>query len=110
LTCFKTPIYPQNALGDFPGQNHKGTTSAVDGTSISFADGHAVFWTYTDPRVANLAEESVSGQLNSTNVTNSNPNAPPQLVTATGLFAPNSPDLYQLEAWSGGPVPPGAVR
>src|SRR5262249_47047947 len=84
LRCFKTPIYPQPALTDIPGQFHKGANASVEGTTISFADGHAQFWTYTDPRFGTLNQQS-------------------------GLPA-NSPDLFQLETWSGGPVPRGAVR
>ena len=84
VSCFKTPIYPQSLLTDIPGQFHKGANSSVEGTTISFADGHAQFWAYSDPRFGTLTQQSD--------------------------ISPNSPDLYQLEAWSGGPAPRGVVR
>ena len=91
LTCFNTPIAPQIDLRDYPEQNHKGGNASAEGTAISFADGHAIFWVYADPRTGSLAELESTGQL------------------VNGFMA-NSPDVYQLEAWSGGPVPKGAIR
>jgi type II secretory pathway pseudopilin PulG len=99
---FDTPIYPQFylSLGGWPGENHHGSKAYAEGTGISFADGHAIFWEYTDARTGNLVE-STWGGLNGQPV-----------IDATGkktypsAYNPNSPDVYQLEAWSGGPVPP----
>jgi hypothetical protein len=75
---FSEPIYPAFTFRpdrSCPGIYHP--LSGANGTPISFADGHAIFWQYSDPRTVN--------------------------------FAANTPDLdvLQLEAWSGGPVPPG---
>ena len=75
-SVFGSPIYPNYFYTSSPGVNHRGYKAYAEGTGISFADGHAIFWTYTDPR------------------------------SGIGGPAPNSPDVYQLEAWSGGPVPP----
>ncbi|HEY8751283.1 MAG TPA: type II secretion system protein [Tepidisphaeraceae bacterium] len=91
LTCFNTPIAPQIDMSDYPGQNHKGGNASAEGTAISFADGHAIFWVYADPRTGNIPEMAAAGLLKN------------------GAMA-NSPDVYQLEAWSGGPVPKGAIR
>jgi type II secretory pathway pseudopilin PulG len=90
-TPFTTPIYPGNVfhVWGFPGQNHMGPSGHAAGTGISFADGHALFWQYTDPRTTNIMEAAWSG---------------------TGVGSPNSPDVYQLEAWSGGPVPLNATQ
>jgi hypothetical protein len=93
MDCFKTPIHPQftfKLLG-FPGENHKGSAAAAAGTGISFADGHAIFWPYVDARTGTIQEALVSGMV-------------------TTDAAPNSPDVYQLEAWSGGPAPLGTVQ
>lgn len=103
LNSFATPIYPGRVfrLGGFPGQHHQGAKTSTDGTGISFADGHAIFWQYTDSRVATLREAlfNVGAQTDlQGNVT-----------TITDLIV-NSPDLFQLEAWSGGPIPPGVVQ
>jgi len=92
LTCFNTPIAPQIDMSDYPGQNHKGGNASAEGTAISFADGHAIFWKYSDPRTANILESLLV----------------PGFFGPGGAVAPNSPDVYQLEAWSGGPVPPAA--
>jgi prepilin-type N-terminal cleavage/methylation domain-containing protein len=98
-SCFSTPIYPKNflALGAWPGENHHGNKVPADGTGISFADGHATFWEYADPRTGSLMESTWGG------VTTVDANG---VKTYPGAYNPNSPDVYQLEAWSGGPVPP----
>jgi type II secretory pathway pseudopilin PulG len=91
---FKTPIYPKQftfQVYGFPGGNHKGSSAAAVGTGISFADGHAIFWPYTDPRTGTI-EEALKA-----------------LPPGTKDLGPNSPDVFQLEAWSGGPVPLGVV-
>jgi len=79
---FNPPIYPSNLFKNRPGLNHFDKYNIAVGTGISFADGHAQFWRYTDPRTGDQAS----------------------------LAAPNSPDVYQLEAWSGGPVPPNVAQ
>ncbi|HEY8751252.1 MAG TPA: DUF1559 domain-containing protein [Tepidisphaeraceae bacterium] len=93
---FATPIYPQNVFksGGYPGANHKAASMADVGTPISFADGHAIFWKYSDPRTANILETLLV----------------PGFSGPGGSVAPNSPDVYQLEAWSGGQVPPGVSQ
>jgi len=104
--AFGTPVYPANvfSVGGIPGQNHHGALTAATGTGISFADGHAIFWQYTDPRVGNLAEFIGGGGNRATAV------AGGKTITITVGVAVNSPDLYQLEAWSGGQVPPNATH
>jgi type II secretory pathway pseudopilin PulG len=85
---FSTPLYPNPPVingNAWPGQNHKGSKAYVDGTSISFADGHAIFWTYSDTRTGNLQEASAA---------------------RLGTLLTNSPDVFQLMSWSGGPMPP----
>jgi len=85
---FATPIYPKPPVisaGAWPGQNHKGAKAYAEGTAISFADGHAIFWQYADSRTGNLQESFAAFRQ-----------AP----------LTNSPDVFQLMAWSGGPVPP----
>jgi hypothetical protein len=105
-TCFKTPLYPTAAFPNFawPGENHHITSASAIGTGISFADGHAIFWKYSDARVGNLVESAWAGLLGPTYLVS------PQDVRyrwpVGGFVAPNSPDLFQLEAWSGGPMPP----
>ena len=78
INSFTSPIYPGTTFGDSPADFHKG------GTMISFADGHALFWQYVDPRTSQL---SYLGQQGGTSL-----------------------DVPQLEAWSGGPQPPGSVQ
>jgi len=100
---FATPIYPTIPVlrvSAWPGQNHKGNKAYAEGTGISFADGHAIFWQYADTRTGNL-QESFSGGLNGPLYTNG---APTPLNTFP--FLTNSPDVFQLMAWSGGPQPP----
>jgi prepilin-type N-terminal cleavage/methylation domain-containing protein/prepilin-type processing-associated H-X9-DG protein len=78
INSFTSPIYPDLTFGDNPADFHNG------GTTISFADGHAIFWQYVDPRTSKLSYSGVVG--------------------GTTL------DVPQLEAWSGGPQPPGSVQ
>jgi len=80
--AFGPPIYPSNLFASRPGMNHFDTDNRAVGTGISFADGHAIFWRYSDRRTGDRSTP----------------------------FTPNSPDVYQLEAWSGGPVPPGVAQ
>jgi Tfp pilus assembly protein FimT len=104
-TCFTTPIYPSFHLsaGGWPGENHHGSAAAAVGTGISFADGHAIFWPYSDPRTGNLLEAAWAGLTGP--ITYDALHHP----VFPGDVAPNSPDVYQLEAWSGGPAPLGVV-
>jgi prepilin-type N-terminal cleavage/methylation domain-containing protein len=92
FTSFKTPIYQDYTfhLYGWPGENHHGNKAYADGTAISFADGHAIFWQYSDPRTGGLIQSAYAMMKS----------------MSPSAMAPNSPDIYQLEAWSGGPVPP----
>ena len=98
--CFATPISPNPVVGlnGWPGENHRGNKAYAEGTGISFADGHAIFWQYADTRTGNLAE-SADSNLNG-----------PIIITAAGTriypnaYLTNSPDVTQLEIWSGGPT------
>ena len=83
---FATPVYPGiPILSSWPGENHHGAKAYAEGTGISFADGHAIFWTYSDTRTGNLREAAAAH---------------------LGTLDTNSPDVFQLKAWSGGPPPP----
>ena len=101
---FMTPLAPKGSLStnNLPGQYHKGAKAYVDGCSISFADGHAIFWQYADPRIGSLQEALAAGTYGS--------------LYVNGVFSPpknflaSSPDVLQLEAWSGGQVPKNAVQ
>jgi prepilin-type processing-associated H-X9-DG protein len=81
VDSFKTPLYPQKQFNSTPGQNH--SSGGGSGCTVSFADGHAIFWPYASPTTAQIA-------------------AARQTRSAT-------PDVCQLEAWSGGPIPPGST-
>jgi type II secretory pathway pseudopilin PulG len=100
--CFGTPIYPSPIvdLNGWPGENHRGMKAGAEGTGISFADGHATFWQYSDPRTGNLYESADSNLNGAIIVTGAGTRIyPPAYLT-------NSADVTQLEIWSGGPVPP----
>ena len=85
LICpFLTPIYPVSRFSEAPGQYHG------DGCTISFADGHAMYWRYADPKTATLGRYIDYSMFD---------------VPTRG----QSLDVPQLEAWSGGPIPPGAT-
>lgn len=79
INSFTTNAYPSTSFGDDPANFHQG------GTTISFADGHALFWAYNDPRTMQLG----TGQNLTGGVTN---------------------DVPQIEAWNAGPVPPGVIQ
>lgn len=96
INSFISPIYPAKNFGSIPGMNHQ-PNSPNAGTTISFTDGHAVFWKYSDPRVQSLLS------------TNPQPSGVPPILPPSANVV-NSSDLTQLEAWSGGPVPPGAIQ
>jgi len=110
FNSFQTPISPKPTFtaGGIPGQNHPSLAGRTAGTGISFADGHAIFWQYADARTGNLAEAFSSGQNDSFNA---DPNDPKhQLINTPTEAAANSPDVFQLEAWSGGPIPKGMTQ
>ena len=79
MNSFMVNAYPSNTWNDVPAMMHGGANS------ISFADGHAIIWTYADPRTTQLKQA----------------NQP----------EPNSPDLRQIQAWAGAPpYPPGVLQ
>jgi prepilin-type N-terminal cleavage/methylation domain-containing protein len=91
---FDTPIYPARLFSstDIPGQIHCARGSSP-GCTVSFADGHAIFWTYDDWRTGDIAHKQ-------------------ELDSAGGIarqFGRNL-DVYQLEVWSGGPLPQGVAE
>jgi prepilin-type N-terminal cleavage/methylation domain-containing protein len=90
---FGPPCYPIEMISSTPGKSHTAGGNP-DGCAISFADGHAIFWKYVGP---------------------SNPS---MVLTPTGTISDfdaqfqlgwSTPDVLQLAAWSGNPVPPGAI-
>ena len=76
---------PVNGFRNSPAHYHG--LGSTNGTTISFLDGHVIFWQYADFRTGNLT-----------------PFPNPTLANAM----PNS-DVVQLAAWSGGFIPPGAT-
>jgi type II secretory pathway pseudopilin PulG len=82
---FGSPLYP-NFYCQPLGTYHR--IGGTNGTSISFADGHAIFWQYAS-RDTSVVTPLVIG------------------VNTSRLDKAN-PDIRQLQAWSGGPTPPGA--
>ena len=78
INSFMVPVYPSNGWVDIPGPMH------INVGILSFLDGHAQVWQWSDPRTWNRA-----GQGSST---------------------PNDVDLRQLQAWIGHPpYPPGVT-
>jgi len=102
--CFATPIYPSSIVGlnGWPGKNHVGAKAGGEGTGISFADGHAIFWQYADPRTGNVAEAAEGNEDGPILIRNG-------LRAYPNAYLTNSPDVTQLEIWSGGPIPPGVT-
>jgi len=79
MNSFMIPAYPGNNWGDMPATMHG------NANSLSFADGHAIIWTYADSRTWHM--------------------------TDMGQPAPNSSDLRQIQAWNGAPpYPPGVLQ
>jgi type II secretory pathway pseudopilin PulG len=97
--CFNSPSMNTFHRDGWPGENHKGNTA---GTGISFADGHAIFWQYADPRTINLVE-ALSGGLGGPIIIR----PPPLLPLYPDYAMPNSPDVIQLESWNDGSAPFG---
>jgi prepilin-type N-terminal cleavage/methylation domain-containing protein len=95
VNSFETPLYPAVIYSQYevPGQNHVGGSSP--GSPISFADGHAIFWVYADSRTSQILLKATRS---------SPPDGGPTFILPT--FAAG-PDIFQLEAWSGGKLPPG---
>jgi prepilin-type N-terminal cleavage/methylation domain-containing protein len=78
INSFMINQYPANNWNDVPGNMH-GT-----GDTISFCDGHAIFWQWADARTAQAVQ---------------------------GMATPNSPDLRQIQMWQGAPpYPPGVQQ
>jgi prepilin-type processing-associated H-X9-DG protein len=75
---------------------------SVGGSSISFADGHVQFWKYADWQTADMAGNytTYSVSVSSTSIKL----GPAQL---DAFHKASLADVQQLEAWSGGPMPPG---
>ncbi|HSZ57436.1 MAG TPA: prepilin-type N-terminal cleavage/methylation domain-containing protein [Tepidisphaeraceae bacterium] len=83
-SSFATPLYPAQKFIQLPGTFHTHGPNA--GCTISFVDGHVLFWQYANP----IFFQDTNSAAN---------------VLATR----DTTDAYQLEAWSGGPTPPGSV-
>jgi prepilin-type processing-associated H-X9-DG protein len=80
------PIYPPTGPALIPGKFHE-RQGFLEGCTIAFADGHAIFWTYTTP---GLKSASLEGVLDYD-------------------MRLDRDDTLQYCAWSGGPIPPGVV-
>ena len=73
---FDTPLYGiDKSFDQWPGRFH--SLGKTNGCTLSFVDGHAIFYQYVSPNVA--------------------------AMVAAGI----DPDVRQIQAWSGGPIPPG---
>ena len=96
-------LYPQYylSLGAWPGENHHRQQGLRGGHGDLLRRRTRRFWEYSDPRTGNLVESTWGGLLNGTPVIDAQGRK-----TYPSAYNPNSPDIYQLEAWSGGPVPP----
>ena len=78
MNSFMVNRYPSQSWTDVPGNMH------INAGIISFADGHALIWPFSDPRTYRNPQISMS--------------------------TPNNPDLRQIQAWVGsGPYPPGVT-
>ena len=113
LNSFKSPVYPMNVFGSAPGQNHVGIGDS--GCTVSFADGHVIFWKYADPATGWIARD---GRVYNSNTIGQQyiskppwPHGQNYMFTGGIVNGPvNSPDVSQLEAWSGGPPPPNVKQ
>ena len=112
VDSFKTPIFPQPEFGSAPGQNH--VSGMGSGCTMSFADGHAIFWQYASSSSAEIAAKNLQNKP-ATVTQYQSPYFPAnqgqRYIWPGGIVGgpEQSPDLYQLEAWSGGPIPPGVA-
>jgi prepilin-type N-terminal cleavage/methylation domain-containing protein len=86
-------IYPKMTEGIFYARFHLNRYGFAEGCTISFVDGHAVFWTYAiqDARSISATAGADASQFDHE------------------WLSGNGPDVLQLAAWSGGPIPPGAT-
>jgi len=87
-------IYPdQMSEGIFYARFHLNRSGFAEGCTISFVDGHAIFWTYAiqDARSNSTSLHGDFSQFDHE------------------WLSGNGPDVLQLAAWSGGPIPPGAT-
>jgi prepilin-type N-terminal cleavage/methylation domain-containing protein len=112
VDSFKTPLYPQPEFGSAPGQNHISGLSS--GCSVSFADGHAIFWQFTSVSTARIAAMNLQNKPTTATQYQSlyfPGNQGQRYIWPGGIAGgpQKTSDLYQLEAWSGGPIPPGQV-
>jgi len=104
INSFLTPIYPRYAFNSTPGINHITRKAGSAGCTLSFADGHAVFWEYADARTSIIV---ASGGRNVISI----PSGTGDAYYRGAGGAPSSPDVVQLEAWSGSlPLPPGSCQ
>ena len=80
------PIYANNlATQVVPnGRLHLNRSGKAEGCSIAFADGHAIFWNYAIAADSGGNSDEFSEEF----------------------FQGKGPDVMQLAAWSGGPIPP----
>jgi len=79
INSFMVNHYPSESWNDVPGNMH------INAGIISFADGHAIIWPFSDPRTYRQ----------------------PTIAMNT----PGDPDLRQIQTWYGaGPFPPGVVQ
>ena len=100
VDSFDTPIYPARLFSTYnlPGQTHCAKGGGA-GCTVSFADGHAIFWQYGDPRTGDILRNAVVvGSANSQGVI--------VRLSIVNQFGRNI-DVLQLEEWSGGPLPRG---
>jgi prepilin-type N-terminal cleavage/methylation domain-containing protein len=82
------PIYPDHLATTLVpnGRLHLNASAKAEGCSISFADGHALFWNYAIADAgASAFDESAFRE---------------EFIQGSG------PDVMRLAAWSGGPIPP----
>ena len=75
-------IYPtSDDIGLLVGRIHRDNHANPDGCTVSFVDGHAIFWAY---------------DRNTT-----------VFPDGSSYLGPGSSNMFQFEAWCGGPIPPG---
>jgi prepilin-type N-terminal cleavage/methylation domain-containing protein len=84
LTEVLPPVYPHLSTPVFAPSFHR-SGNRIEGSTISFADGHAIFWSYASPITL------------------------PHVFNGYTDYLLKTPDELQLAAWSGGPLPPGGV-
>jgi hypothetical protein len=113
LNSFKPPLYPMKVFGSAPGQNHSGYGDS--GCTVSFLDGHAIYWNYADHRTSTFASSGTVYNTFSLTTQYISPTVPEnqgdQYIYQGGIVnGPyGSPDVFQLEAWSGGSFPAGVT-